>query len=147
MTFGGSGDDGTWSNGRKFAIFWRLLASTRMSLSSPQNSAWENRASFCRPWFLVADKWGFVGKNGTPPISGFGEHVDQTKSKLKLSSAGYELMNSLVSISRRSTSSYKSITNSSNILFGISWSFPRAIFRCSLISTRLCSGIIRCCPL
>lgn len=78
--FGGNGDCGTWSSGRRLAMFWRRRASTRMSLSSPQNSACENLASFCRPWFLVADRCGFVGKNGTPPISGFGEQVDQTGS-------------------------------------------------------------------
>lgn len=77
---GGNGE-GIWSSGLRLAMFCRLLASTRMSLNNPQNSACENLASFCLPWFLVADKCGLVGKKGTPPMSGLAEQVDQTKMK------------------------------------------------------------------
>ncbi|KNC21997.1 hypothetical protein FF38_12069 [Lucilia cuprina] len=43
-------------------------------------------------------------------------------------------VNLLASFSLRSTSSYRSITSSSNILLGTNCKRPRAIFNCSLIS-------------
>ena len=46
-------------------IFCLRLASKRMSMTRWVNSLASRVANFCRAWFLIGDKEGLTGRNGT----------------------------------------------------------------------------------